>query len=227
VRDAAYRRISAVRATRKTLVVPTFAYAATWGFASHMLAMYSIGNVNPFTFKRPIVQPTETFVAAVSWSEPPYVFRYKLADLGVLYFPIYNGEQIGANAYFEIWNVSGSSVAYIEEDWTLTCSKLILPDLCQCITNTESATASFLEVSVLPTYQFCNPFCSPLCGPAVAGTMPTPVPIPTPSIPEGLGFVRVISGAPSGVPTSGERFVMDSTTGKGYFWNGFTWINIF
>lgn len=164
MRDAAYRRISAIRATRKTLVVPEFSYASAWVGVSQMLAQYSIGNTNPFTLKRPIEQPNESFVAAVRWSVSPYVFRYKFADLGVLYFPVYNGEQIGAAAWVEIWSVAGSVLAYTDEDWVLTASKLILPDLCQCIENTESLTLAEAAYSVLPPYGYCNPFCSPLCG---------------------------------------------------------------
>lgn len=163
MRDAAYRGISAVRATRKTIVVPAFSYASTWAGVSSMLARYSIGNTNPFTFKRPVQQPNETFLAAVSWAESPYVFRYKLADIGVLYFPKYTGQQIGANAYLEIWDVSGEAVAAIASDWTLACSKLVLPDLCLCTPGSETATLASEVPVVLPAYHYCNPFCTPLC----------------------------------------------------------------
>lgn len=163
MRDAEYRGISAVRATRKTIVVPEFSYAAVGSPTSTMLARYSISNTNPFTFKRPVEQPNETFVAAVSWAEAPYVFRYKFADLGVLYFPLYTGQQIGVNAYLEIWDVVGEVLAYTDADWTLTVSKLVLPDLCQCLVNTESATLVADIPVALPAYHYCNPLCTPLC----------------------------------------------------------------
>ena len=163
MRDAAYRGITAVRATRRTVVVPEFSYASVWSGVSTMLARYAIGNTNPFTFKRPVTQPNETFVAAVSWANSPYVYRYKFDDLGVLYFPSYTGEQIGANAYFEIWDVAGEALAYTEEDWTLTCSKLILPDLCQCIRNYETSTLAAEVPVALPVGHYCNPLCDPLC----------------------------------------------------------------
>lgn len=163
MRDASYRGIAAVRATRKTIVVPAFSYANTWTGVSELLARYSIGNTNPFTLRRPVEQPNETFVAAISWAESPYVYRYKLSDLGVLYFPLYTGQQIGSNAYLEIWNVGGEAVADIDDDWTLTCSKLVLPDLCQCIVNEESATLVPIVPVSVPAYTYCNPFCFPLC----------------------------------------------------------------
>ena len=163
MRDSEYRVITAIRATRKTLTVPTFLYAATWTGVSSMLASAPLSNLNPFSFKRPITAPNDSFVAAVRWSVSPYVYRYKLWDDGVLYFPVYNGEQIGANAVLEIWSVADQATAYLEESWTLTCSKLVLPDLCQCIVNTESATAVLATPTVVPPYQYCNALCSPLC----------------------------------------------------------------
>lgn len=163
MRDAAYRRISAVRASRKTLIVPSFAYAATWIGVSEMLASAAISNTNPFSIKRPITAPNSTFVAAVRWSESPYVYRYKLWDDGVLYFPVYNGEQIGANAYLELWSVADQALAAITSDWTLTVSKLVLPDLCQCILNFESTTLALAAPTEIPAYQYCNPLCTPLC----------------------------------------------------------------
>ena len=163
MRDVAFRGLSAVKATRKTLVIPDFLYASVWPGVSQMLARYSIGNTNPFSLKRPIIQPNETFVAAVSWAETPYVYRYKLADLGILFFPVYNGEQIGVNAYIEIWSVASAAAAINTSDWTLTASKLVLPDLCDCTVNTESAILYGVIPSSTPVGHNCNPFCDPFC----------------------------------------------------------------
>lgn len=163
MRDAEFRGLTSVKATRKTLVIPTFTYAAVWTGVSSMLASAPLSNTNPFSFKRPITAPNNSFVAAVRWSESPYVYRYKLWDDGVLYFPVYDGEQLGANAVFEVWSVKDQALAYLEEDWTLTCSKLVLPDICLCIRGSESATAVLSTPTSIPAYQYCNPLCSPLC----------------------------------------------------------------
>jgi hypothetical protein len=144
-------------------VLPAFSYASAWAGVSQMLARYSIGNTNPFSFKRPVVPENESFVAAVSWAEDPYVFRYKLSDLGVLYFPVYDGGQIGANAYLEIWDVTGSSLASITDDWILQASKLIVPDICNCLLVYELTQAQYVDTPVLPAYAYCNIFCDPLC----------------------------------------------------------------
>ena len=169
MRDAAYSQAPTIGFTRKTLRIPAFAYASTWSGVSFLLARYSIGNTNPFSFKRPIVQPNESFVAAVSWSESPYVYRYKLAaDIGeVLYFPTYRDYQIGVGAYLEIWSVAGSALASTAADWTLYTSQLVLPTLCgPCQENTEEVTGVAETLSSLPPYQYCNPFCTPLCTPS-------------------------------------------------------------
>ena len=160
---AAFRKVSAIQATRKTIVVPEFSYPSVWSGVSSMLAQFPVQNTNPFTFRRPVEQPNETFVAAVRWSVAPYVYRYKFADLGVLYFPVYDGERIGANAYIEIWDVSGESLAYTEDDWIITCSKLSLPNLCMCTSTAESVILAAVVPSVLPAYHYCNPLCTPLC----------------------------------------------------------------
>lgn len=163
MRDVSYRQLTAVRATRKTLVVPAFAYPSTWAGVSQMLTRFSVGNTTPFSIKLPIGAPNDSFLAAVSWAESPYVYRYKLWEAGVLYFPTYSGERIGANAYIEIWSVN-TATAELIADWTLSVSKLILPSICgDCTTNTESATLAESPFVSVPAYQYCSPFCSPLC----------------------------------------------------------------
>ena len=131
-----------------------------------MLARFSIGNSNSFNFKRPFTQPNETFCAAISWAVSPYVYRYKLSeDIGeLLYFPLLVNQQIGPNAYLEIWDVEDESLAATDEDWELRVSKLVLPSLCEpCQNNEESVTLTEITGETLPPYQDCNPFCSPLC----------------------------------------------------------------
>lgn len=166
MKDATFREAVAIKVVRRKLAISAFAYANTWGGVSQMLARHAIGNTNPFTLKRPIEQPNETFIAAVSWAESSgYVFRLKLTEnIGeVLYFPLYDGQQIGANAYLEIWNVNGEALASISDSWTLTCSKLAFPDLCYCLEGSDIVQPAPITGETLPPYHHCNPFCSPLC----------------------------------------------------------------
>lgn len=163
MRETLYRQLTAVRATRKSLVVPAFAYPSTWAGVSQMLSRYSIGNTNQFSIKLPVSAPDDSFLAAVSWASSPYVYRYKLWEAGVLYFPLYAGERIGENAYIEIWSVN-TATAELTADWTIQVSKLILPSICSsCTPNSELVTLAEVPFSSVPAYQYCNPFCSPLC----------------------------------------------------------------
>lgn len=166
MRDAAYREITAVGSTRKRIIIPAFSQISTWAGVSQMLARYSISNVKPFNLKRPFEQPNESFCAAISWNEAPYVYRYKLTSgIGeVLYFPELVNQQIGVGAYFEIWSVAGSGVAATTANWTLEVSKLVLPSLQPCLVNYEQETLPSDLPGVLPPNQYCNPFCFPLCG---------------------------------------------------------------
>ena len=166
MRDSAFINVAPIGSTRKKIIIPYFSLASTWGGVSAMLARYAIGNLNPFTVKRPIVQPNETFIAAISWAEDPYVYRYKVTEnIGeVLYFPVYVQERIGANAYIEIWSVASEPLAAIGANWELRVSNLVLPTLCEpCQENEESQILVQAYPQTLPPAQHCNPFCSPLC----------------------------------------------------------------
>jgi len=169
MRDAIFSPTAPIIHTRQRLIIPAFSYASSWGGVSQMLTRFGIGNLKPFTVKRPIEQPNESFVAAISWNRAPYVYRYKLmSGIGeVLYFPRLNNQQIGVGAYLEIWSVNGSSLAEASENWELQTSKLVLPTLCYpCQEELEYTTAVEHFTSTLPPAQYCNPFCSPLCAPS-------------------------------------------------------------
>ena len=148
------------------IVLPAFSgLSNTWLGVSRLLARYPITNTVPFSFKRPIYHPSGEFVLAVSWAEAPYVYRYKLADIGdTLAFPVYDGERIGATAYIEVWSIA-DEVATMVNDFTLESSQLVEPT-CTNVTCTNSTTTIALEAAVfteVPANQECNPFCSPLC----------------------------------------------------------------
>lgn len=166
IRAFDFRRLSAVRTTRKQLVVPIFSQASIWAGVSQMLTRFTISVANAWSFELPIIPPNSSFVAAVSWTDGSgYVYRYKLWDDGVLYFPVYAGERIGtSNVNLEIWSVENEALAYLDEEWILRTSKLILPEICTtCVEGSESVGITENPFTSVPPYQYCNPFCSPLC----------------------------------------------------------------
>ena len=161
-----YRKLYPVRTTRKQLVVPVFAIANTWSGVSQMLTRVSVSALNAWSFELPVIPQNSSYLAAVSWTDSEgFVYRYKLWDDGVLYFPVYNGERIGVNnVQLEIWNVENEPLAYIDEEWVLKTSKLILPEICtDCTPGSEVVSLTENPFSSVPAYQYCNPFCSPLC----------------------------------------------------------------
>ena len=150
---------------RTQIVLPAFSYTGTWLGVSKLLARYPITNTVAFSLRRPIYHPTGDFVLAVSWAEAPYVYRYKLSDLGdTLAFPVYNGEKVGVAAYIEVWSTA-DEVATMTTDFMMETSQLIEPTCTsvQCTNSTTSITLVESPFVSVPPNQECNPFCSPLC----------------------------------------------------------------
>ena len=162
MKDTIYRPLSALIAGRASIVVPDFTGVTTWVGVSLMLARYPVENTGEYSLKLPIDAPNGTIVACVSWTDGTYVFRYKLWEGGVLYWPVYNGERIGANSYIEIWSTAESNAPAFDA-MTFYTSRRVFPDLVNCLPGVESKTLVAKAFTSVPSYQAENPFCSPLC----------------------------------------------------------------
>jgi len=162
-----------IEPSRVQIVLPAFSLVAPiWAGASGILAEYPIDNTAPFSFKLPIEQFGENFIAAIRWMEDGDIFvRYKLFehDDAVLYYPLYDGEQIGENAVLEIWSVNSTDAPTLDIDYTLYSSQLVFPagettQCSACCQNSESViTLVATPASELPPGAACNPFCGDLC----------------------------------------------------------------
>lgn len=144
MRDSAYTLIRPIGFTRQSVIIPAFSYVSVWSGVSQLLARYALSNTADICIKRPIEQPNDSFISAVSWmDEDGNTFRYKLTEdiSEVLYYPLYEGTNIGPSAYLEIWSVEDFATAAITANWILELSGLIAPTICNpCQENTSSVT---------------------------------------------------------------------------------------
>jgi len=158
---------------RVQLVLPAFTLAVpVWAGASGILAQFPINNTEPFSFRLPIGVFGENFIAAIRWMEETDIFvRFILFphDDAVLYYPLYGGERIGANAVIEIWSVDSVNAPVLEDNFTFESSQFVFPTSEQgqcfscCANPSESILLVMTEPSVLPPGNACNPFCGDLC----------------------------------------------------------------
>jgi hypothetical protein len=123
------------------LTVPTFTTTLpSWPGASYIAARLLIQMGFLWSFRVPITAPSNTFVAAIKWTETgSIVRRYKLwQGVGeLLSYPLYSGELIpAANAVLEIWSVEGQLTPALATEWNVPITLLELPD---CCCDTESA----------------------------------------------------------------------------------------
>lgn len=163
-----YRRFFSadfVQPARTQLLIPAFTLAVpTWNGASDLLAEYALSNTNIFSIRKPVVAFGSNFVAAVRWTsaDGEAYFRYVfwVDDSAVLYFPVYNGEAIGANAVIEIWSVNSAEAPALASAATLESSELVFPETCGycCHQPGESITLVQTGPITLPP-GVCNPFC--------------------------------------------------------------------
>lgn len=139
-----YRAMNPQRGTRRTVVIPAFNFdAPSWSGVSEICGRFTLQLPNDFSLKLPVVQPSNSFVAAVSWTLDGITFRFKLADLGVLYYPVYNGERMNKDIYLEIWSVYDEPLAESLSSWVIETSGLVLPTIKTDISdNYESVTAT-------------------------------------------------------------------------------------
>jgi len=152
---------------RNTFLLPSFTLApSTWSGASLLLSLYSFGNTDySFSLKLPIVAFGENFVAAVRWVSNGIVYRYKLWDDGVLYFPVYNGERIGLNAVLEIWSVETTEAPDLLDNYIFYSSVFTFPpNCCPCLAEfgNEILLTLLPTPDPIPPDTFCNPFCENL-----------------------------------------------------------------
>lgn len=135
-RSQSFRGLSPHRGTRRKLIIPAFSSTSpTWAGVSEITKRFSLSLPNDFSFKLPITQPNESFVAAVSWTSGLVTYRFKFSELGVLYYPVYNGERLNKDSYLEIWSVAGESTTYTDTEWVLETSGLVLPTIQTDITD--------------------------------------------------------------------------------------------
>lgn len=151
---------------RTNFIIPSFTLSVpTWAGASSLLGIYDVGNTDyKFSLKLPIAEFGTAFVPALRYVEDGVVYRFKLWEAGVLYFPVYNGEKIGYNAKLEIWSINSSSAPDLESDKSLPSSLLTLPSNCNCnpVVNSQILlTESALPDPIAPD-TYCNPFCENL-----------------------------------------------------------------
>ncbi len=170
-RDATY-----LGPRRTLLVVPSFTLEVPiWAGASSVIQQYQIGNVEPFSLRLPISAFADDCVFAIRWKDETLdiCYRFKLYDHAgaLLYYPLYAGEAIGANATLEVWSVNASNAPTLATDTSLESSWLSFPNdqassvACTacCTENQQVITLSAEAPSVLPPGAACNPFCFNLC----------------------------------------------------------------
>lgn len=100
--------------TRWQLVIQPFAIANTWHGTNQLIASGNIGNTYPFCIDVTTIQPSTSCIAAIRWTDAnSNTFRVLLWNVtgAALYYPIYTGQVIGANAVVEVWNVNNNAVA--------------------------------------------------------------------------------------------------------------------
>lgn len=158
---------------RATIILPAFSLPVpTWAGASGILAQYHLVNSTEFSLKLPINSFGEHFIAAIRWMDEDDIFvRFLLFAHpdAVLYYPLYNGERIGANAVIEIWSVDSTSFPTLFDDYTFYSSTLIFPPAelgtwnNYCANNNQVTILVQTPPSTLPPGDPCNPFCGPLC----------------------------------------------------------------
>lgn len=171
---AYFKQPEVIEPQRVKIILPSFLLAVPiWAGASGILAQYQIVNDRPFSFKLPITQFGENFIAAIRWMEETDVFvRYVLFEdaRAVLHYPLYNGERIGINAVLEIWSVNSVEAPALDTDYTFLSSQFVFPDIevgtsfgiC-CIEPSAIITLVPVPPSELPPGSPCNPFCGNLC----------------------------------------------------------------
>lgn len=167
-----YSRPQVVQPTRTKFIIQPFTLSpSTWAGASIILAEYNLGNSDYLlSFKAPVEQFGENFIAAVRWLEEnnTVVFRYKFWDdpLAVLFYPIYSGETIGTNGVIEIWSINTTSAPMLSEDEILYSSVLNFPRNFGC---NQCCVLPDVSTLLLPTPEsqigpcsYCNPFTLPM-----------------------------------------------------------------
>lgn len=129
-------KIRVITDLNQKLEVPIFSAAnlPAWSGASYVVARLIIQMGFLWSFRVPVIPPSDTFVAAIRWTEGEgIVRRFKLwQNIGeLLSYPLYSGELIpAANAVLEIWSVEGENTAEILTEWTPMITLLELPDTC-------------------------------------------------------------------------------------------------
>lgn len=126
------------------LEVPEFsAVIPSWPGASYIVARLIIQMGFLWSFKVPVVKPSNTFVACIKWTESDNVVRrFKLwSGVGeILHYPLYSGELIPvADAVLEIWSVEDELTAELTETWHPPITLLELPDCCCDVESTVYA----------------------------------------------------------------------------------------
>ena len=167
--------MTVIEPQRVQIVIPAFILdVPAWPGSSGILAEAPFLNTVPFSIKLPIGAFGSNFIAAIRWIEDTDIYvRYVLFnhDDAVLHYPLYNGEQIGANAVLEIWSVDSLLPPTLLDDFTLLSSEFVFPNgersnygSCNsCCENPELIlTLAFTPPSELPPGE-CNPFCGNLC----------------------------------------------------------------
>lgn len=140
-----YRASTVDGPIRAQVQLAAFSYTVSWYGVSDLLATYDINNNNEFSFQLPITAPNDTFILCVAWTdEDGNALRFKLWDGGVLYYPVYNGERIGADAQLEVWSADNVTAA-MGSTFILYSSQLTEPELCVCTSTSQTPL-------IIPTY---------------------------------------------------------------------------
>lgn len=162
-----FARAETLGPTENTLTIPAGTYVGlSWSGVSLMFAEFPAGNILSFSLLPPVSFPasiTKQFILAVRWliDDQGTVARYKIwdNDNGLLFFPVYDGEAIGAGAVFEFWNVNGYEEITIP-DIVLTTSIFSLPNFCGCpLETSENLDLVMREPVTQDPDSACNPFC--------------------------------------------------------------------
>lgn len=163
-----FRDITLIQPQRVKVIVPPFNLAVpTWSGASQRLIQFPFSNSYFFVLRRGIKKFGSNFIAAVSFIEDNIVTRYKLWDdsLGVLYYPIYDGDVLGPNANLEIWSINSPNAPSLGASVTLDTSALAFQTIMctSCCSNPNVAQLLVQQdpTLILPGDQ-CNPFCDTL-----------------------------------------------------------------
>lgn len=167
-----FRDVTLIQPQRMKLILPAFILASSaWAGASTILAEYPIGNTTYISFRKPVRKFGEAFIAAVRYyrADDDFIARYKFwdDDDAVLYYPIYNGEQLGVSAVIEIWSLNTADFPTLAANKTLETSVLGFPPsqtCASCCTNPNNEQLLVASTpSTLPPDPFCNPFCDGMC----------------------------------------------------------------